>query len=271
MQKCIMLIILFCMVLFNGCAQQEPPTVQDIPAQEEPAQEASQPAQETFQPAQETSQPAEETFQPAEEASQSVEETSQPAEELAEEKVYELQAYGTTEERKQEYNREASEETAYYYEMECFYFDDSFPASINDTLRTIYDAYETQYQQDADVYQTDESYPDVPYSSLHLLQLTYVGEDYVSILYNDIAYMGGAHPYSSLNGITIDCHTGREAAASEIMEKSDEVILKEVCETMGMDQTAEWGEVDFYLTDENIVFFYHQPMFWEDVIWERVN
>lgn len=235
-QKCIMLLLLLCMTLLNGCAQQEAPTAQDIPVQEETA-----------------------------------EEPSQPTEELAEEKVYEPLAYGTTEERKQEYNREASEETAYYYEMECFYFDDSFPASINDTLRTIYDAYETQYQQDADLYKTEESYPDVPYSRLHLLQLTYVGEDYVSILYNDIAYMGGAHPYSSLNGITIDCHTGKEAVASEILGKSDEEILKEVCENMGMNQTAEWGEVDFYLTDENIVFFYHQPMFWEDVIWERAN
>ena len=37
---------------------------------------------------------------------------------------------------------------------------------------------------------------------------------------------------------------------------------------MGLDTVASWDEVDSYLTDSTIVFFYQMPNYWEDVVWE---
>lgn len=133
---------------------------------------------------------------------------------------------------------------------------------INDTLQKIYDAYELSYKENA------EAAPggfDTPYDSWHLLNLTLVGEDYISIEYNNISYMGGAHPYSYFDGITIDCKTGQEITAAELLGKSSDEILQQVSDEMGMDTVASWDEVDFYLTDSTIVFFYRMPNYWEDV------
>ncbi len=44
--------------------------------------------------------------------------------------------------------------------------------------------------------------------------------------------MGGAHPYSRFDGITIDCKTGEEVFASHFLEKGDEEILEEISNTM---------------------------------------
>lgn len=133
---------------------------------------------------------------------------------------------------------------------------------INDTLQKIYDAYELSYKENA------EAAPggfDTPYDSWHLLNHTLVGEDYISIEYNNISYMGGAHPYSYFDGITIDCKTGQEITAAELLGKSSDEILQQVSDEMGMDTVASWDEVDFYLTDSTIVFFYRMPNYWEDV------
>ena len=100
------------------------------------------------------------------------------------------------------------------------------------------------------------------------MKLTLVGEDYISIKYNDISYMGGAHPYSYFDGITIDCETGKEITAAELLGKDSDEILQQVSDEMGLDTVASWDEVDFYLTDSTIVFFYRMPNYWEDVVWE---
>ena len=81
--------------------------------------------------------------------------------------------------------------------------------------------------------------------------------------------MGGAHPYSNLVGITIDCRTGKQVTASELLGKSDDEILKEVSKTMGMDVIGTWDDISFYITDSTIVFFYRMPLFWDDVVWPR--
>lgn len=67
------------------------------------------------------------------------------------------------------------------------------------------------------------------------MKLTLVGEDYISIKYNDISYMGGAHPYSYFDGITIDCETGKEITAAELLGKgSDEILFSFTgCRTIG--------------------------------------
>ena len=67
--------------------------------------------------------------------------------------------------------------------------------------------------------------------------------------------MGGAHPYSYFDGITIDCETGKEIAAAELLGKDSDEILQQVSDEMGLDTVASWDEVDSYLTDSTIVFF----------------
>lgn len=54
-------------------------------------------------------------------------------------KVYDLDIYGTIEEVRQEFLEEESAEVSYYYEMEKFYLNDTFPnsAAINGTLQQI--------------------------------------------------------------------------------------------------------------------------------------
>ena len=50
---------------------------------------------------------------------------------------------------------------------------------------------------------------------------------------------------------------------------SDSEILQTVNELMGLDEPADWNDLDFYLEDNNIVFFYRMPGIWEDVILGR--
>ncbi len=175
--------------------------------------------------------------------------------------------YGEIVALREEFTDEKTGELTYYYEMENFYVNDSFENAdkINDTLQKIYDTYELSYRENAEAASGGF---DTPYDSWHLLNLTLVGEDYISIEYNNISYMGGAHPYSYFDGITIDCKTGQEITATELLGKSSDEILRQVSDEMGMDTVASWDEVDFYLTDSTIVFFYRMPNYWEDVVWE---
>lgn len=55
--------------------------------------------------------------------------------------------------------------------MECFYFNETYPA------------------------------PSIPFDKLLFQGVTYVGDDYVSLLFNDVNW-GPAHPYSALEGVT---------------------------------------------------------------------
>lgn len=187
-------------------------------------------------------------------------------------KTYRLEEYGTVEEKQQEYLADGTGNMSYYYKMEKFFFSDTLSnaVQVNHTLQQIYDEYEEDYIEEAKMheYEVDEVV-NTPYSYWHILSLEYIGEDYVSILYNDVYYMGGAHPYSRFDGITIDCKTGEQISASQLLEKSDEEILTEISNAMGFDFIGTWDDVDFYLTDSTIVFFYRMPGFWEDVILQR--
>lgn len=121
--------------------------------------------------------------------------------------------------------------------MEKFFFNDEFPNAvlINQTLQEIYNKYEDSYIEEAEIYKySSDELLDVPYTYWHILSIEYVGEDYISILYNDVCYMGGAHPYSQFDGITINCKTGEEVCVSQLLGKSDEEILKEISNKMGL-------------------------------------
>ena len=187
----------------------------------------------------------------------------------------------------------------FYYEMEKFYVNDGDSAdrkagaikaeainaeAINDTLRQIYDGYEAAYAEQGKLHSEDwegdaaaesgadtlgQSLGNCEYAKWHLLQVVYAGKDYISLQYNDISYMGGAHPYSYFDGITIDCRTGREIAAADILDMKEDEILRKVSEEMGLANTTTWQDIDFCLTDSEIVFFYRMPGYWDDVVWAR--
>ena len=81
--------------------------------------------------------------------------------------------------------------------------------------------------------------------------------------------MGSATAYSFYDAITLDRHTGNEVSASKILEMSDSEILETVNELMGLDEDADLNDLDFYLEDKSIVFFYRIPGIWEDVVLAR--
>ena len=81
--------------------------------------------------------------------------------------------------------------------------------------------------------------------------------------------MGSATTYSFYDAITLDRHTGEEVSASEILEMNDSEVLETVNELMELDEAADWNDLDFYLEDKKIVFFYRIPNIWEEVVLER--
>lgn len=161
----------------------------------------------------------------------------------------------------------------FYYHIESFYLNSDFLYTMNDTLEKFYDEYLEQYLETQNWYmeQGVQELPEgnVPYSKLLYQGIQYVDNDYVSLLFNDVTYMGGATTYSMYDAITLDRHTGEEVKASDILGESDAEILKTVNELMGLDEEADWEDLDFYLEEDKIVFFYRMPGFWDNVVLGR--
>lgn len=193
-------------------------------------------------------------------------------EDTVEDGVYNVEDYGQLVDVREEFADEEIGELYYYYKLEEFFVNDTFSnaEAINNTLQQLYIERETEYKDIAESYQGD-SYMDTPYDYFHFVSIEFVDEDYISFLYSDIYYAGGAHPYTYLNGITIDCKTGKEVSALELLRMSDDEILTQVSSEMGLDAIATWDDVDFYLTESEIVFFYRMPNYWDDIVWERVD
>ncbi len=189
-----------------------------------------------------------------------------------EEKVYLTEDYGEIEEYGGEFYFD-EDNKGFYYHIESFYLNSDFLYTMNDTLEEIYDEYLEQYLETQDWYmeQGKQELPEgnVPYSKLVFQGVQYVDNDYISLLFNDVTYMGGATAYSRLDAITLDRHTGKEVSASEILGESDDELLHWVNKLMGLDEEADWEDLDFYLQDKKIVFFYRVPGFWEEVILRR--
>lgn len=178
--------------------------------------------------------------------------------------------YGKMETIHNEYQTADGMDT-YYYDMECFYFDESYPTVLNETLRAYYDSVEEGYIPDSQVYEEPfEGSANTPYNSLIFQYITYVGEDYVSMVYNNVCYMGGAHPYTAMDGITMDCKTGEIVDVQRFLDESPEQIGEQLQAVLGMD-SASMEEWDYYLTENNVVFFYFDPRYWESVAVRRVR
>lgn len=179
--------------------------------------------------------------------------------------------YGNIGQEHEEFrNQEGS--SYFYYDMECFYFDETYPAILNETLQTYYDLKKESYHHDSETYAggSSEESNMPPYDSLIFDHVTYAGGDYVSLLFNDVCYMGGAHPYSAFEGITIDCSTGEIVTVNRFIDDSDEEIGEQIKAILGTDGDGLEGW-DYYITDRSVVFFYYDPRFWDLVATKRLR
>lgn len=179
--------------------------------------------------------------------------------------------YGNIRQEHEEF-RNQDDSSYFYYDMECFYFDETYPVLLNETLQTYYDLKKESYHHDAETYagELPEESMMPPYDSLIFDHVTYAGDDYVSLLFHDVGYMGGVHPYSALEGITIDCSTGEIVTVNRFIDDSDEEIGEQIKAILGMDvfEPTEW---DFYITDRSVVFFYYAPEFWDLAATKRLR
>ncbi len=138
-------------------------------------------------------------------------------------------------------------------------------------MQAFYDSKKEAYRHDSETY-IDEEYrdaPNVPFNNLIFRGITYAGDDFVSLLFNDVDYEGGAHPYSVLDGIAIDCSTGEIVTVDRFIDDTDEEIGEQIGAVSGAVYNPE--EWDYYITDRTVVFFYHDPRFWTSVATKRVR
>lgn len=203
------------------------------------------------------------------EQNQKVTEQSQ---EVAQTVTYLAEDYGEIQEYGSEFYYE-EDVMGFFYNMECFYLNSDFLYTMNDTLEKFYDEYLRQYQETENWYMEEgkQELPPgkVPYSELRFLEVRYVDNDYVSLLFDDVTYMGGANSYSMYDAVTLDRHTGEEVTAAEILQEDDSRLLNTVVELMGLEGEADWKDIDFYLQEDKIVFFYRMPGIWEEVVLGR--
>lgn len=174
--------------------------------------------------------------------------------------------YGELRTEHEEFQNEQGQ-VYFYYDIECAEFDETFPGTVNETLQAYYAAVKEQYLEDAEVYAGGvhgEAATAAAGDSLLFQYVAYAGEDYVSLVYNNVSYMGGAHPYSALEGITIDCATGELLPLSHFLDASEEEIGAQLKKLLELDDytVEEW---DYYITENSVVLFYYDPRYWDSV------
>ena len=50
---------------------------------------------------------------------------------------------------------------------------------------------------------------------------------------------------------------------------NDSKVLETINELMKLDENAAWNDLDFYLEDTKIVFFFRIPNIWDEVVLGR--
>lgn len=185
--------------------------------------------------------------------------------------AYDVTEYGNIKQEHEEFT-EQDGRNFFYYDMECFYFSETYPAILNETLQSYYDSKKESYQQDLETY-AGESFrdaPSIPFDKLLFQGVTYAGDDYVSLLFNDVEW-GPAHPYSALDGVTIDCSTGEVVDVERFIDDSGEEIKEHIEAVLGKEVVYDRETWDYYITEKEVVFFYYDPRFWEAVATKRVR
>ena len=181
------------------------------------------------------------------------------------------------------------DEVVYYYQMENFHFDENkVTQPVIDTLNRLCEEKEKEYKEWGDSLmeedwkhrlavengevETDEEEfeGESSHNKWFFQYISYIGEDYVSLVYCEITGMGGPNEYNTLEAYTIDCITGNILTASEILGIQNDAALRcEISDKMGTEQFLTWEELGYYITDKAIVFFgkeYWMQGTYEDVI-----
>lgn len=181
------------------------------------------------------------------------------------------------------------DDVVYYYQMENFHFDENkVTQPVIDTLNRLCEEKEKEYKEwgdslmeedwkhrlaveNGEVEADEEEFEgESSHNKWFFQYISYIGEDYVSLVYCEITGMGGPNEYNTLEAYTIDCTTGNILTASEILGIQNDAALRcEISDKMGTEQFLTWDELGYYITDKAIVFFgkeYWMQGTYEDVI-----
>jgi len=193
--------------------------------------------------------------------------------ELIEDSFYDKDKYGYIDAKEQSYTNFEGQECG-YADFDCYYFtDDTNPNKfdlVNQTLQKLYDETAAEYQSYCEDYLYDyEAEDDSVSFYLYLVSIPYVGEDYVSLIFNDIvSYAGAAHPATYFVPVTISVETGELVTPEEVLGKS----WPEIRATVGMNEQNEeefMKEYGFYLTDHTLTYKYRTNVFVEEIVIKR--
>lgn len=198
-----------------------------------------------------------------------------------EEPFYNAEDFGYLENSEQHFYNEEDEE-GYYYLSDNYFFSDKKYALVNQTLQQMYDEKEQEYdaacQQGIEGFQRDESIENegqaVNFYDWYFIRLTYAGDDYISLLYNDVAYYAGAaHPLSYFTGITLDVETGNIVTPEDVLNQTWEEIFAEFkgnlddeIVTYYEDEEVFNSEHAFYLTDRTLTYQYRTNVYVEPIV-----
>lgn len=167
-------------------------------------------------------------------------------------------------------------ENNYYYEVYQYIFSDSKYQKVNETLRGLYEKKELEYQkyyeQNGPFTYTESDlsgYMECEHRTWYLVNLTYVGEDYVSLLYNDlIDFPNAAHPMTYFSPVTIDVRTGKIVEVEDVLgctwSELSQKLYGESC-----DSQLNEDEYGFYLLGDEIHFIYRTSYFVDEIVLSR--
>lgn len=146
---------------------------------------------------------------------------------------------------------------------------------MNETLQSIYAEKELEYQERYELEGSlkylepvPEGQKDYEERTWYLVNLTYVGEDYVSLLFNDVTnWLGAAHPMSYFSPVTIDVRTGEVVETEEILGYTRDELSKKIYG----DNRLNSMDYGFYLYGEEIHFIYRFSYFVDEIVISRAD
>lgn len=183
--------------------------------------------------------------------------------------------YGTIQLVDKNYEDENGEKN-YHYEVYQFIFSDQKYLKVNETLQGVYENKELEYQKYYEqngpfAYEEPNfsGYIEYPQRKWYLVNLTYVGEDYVSLLYNDlIDFPNAAHPMTYFSPLTIDVQTGKIVDVEDILgctwSELSQKLYGELC-----DSRLNKDEYGFYLEGNEVHFIYRTSRFVDEIVVPR--
>jgi hypothetical protein len=153
----------------------------------------------------------------------------------------------------------------YHYIVYQYFLNDSKYQKVNETLQDIYNKKELEYQE----YGEGErllwiDYIDYEETIWYLYGLTYVGEDYVSFLFNEERTQAAANlPYYTT--VTIDVRTGEIVDLEDILGCTWSELSQELFGTGELNS----DDYAYYLFGEDVHFIYRTKYFEDEIVVRR--